>query len=113
MIVNVTFKDIARRIALINRESWLVKICVIVTTRHIICVDTDGEVEFFRYPVDNTKDFYTKLYMLYQGMLNHDYYDIGQIRPNIKKRYSKKLIDLWKQANQKKSLKLSLRQQSV
>jgi len=109
MILNVSFKDIARRIALINRETWNVKICVVVTTRHIICKDTDGFVEFFRYPVDNTNAFYNKLFMLYQAMLNHDYYDVGKIRPNIKKRYSKKLIELWKQANEKKSLKLSLR----
>lgn len=110
MIVNIQFKDIARRVSLINRESWLVKICVVVTTRHIICVDTDNTTEFFRYPVDNTRAFYQKLWMLYQGMLNYDYNEIGKIRPHKTKRYSKKLHELWKQANEKKSLRLSLMQ---
>lgn len=111
MIVNVTFSDIARKIRDINRESWLVKVCVVVTTRHIVCIDTDGEVEFFRYPTDNTRAFQTKLYMLHQAILNHDYFDCGVIRPKLTKRYSKKLHDLWKKANEIKSLKLSLKRQ--
>lgn len=108
MIVNVTFSDIARKIKDINRESWLVKVCVVVTTRHIVCIDTDGEVEFFRYPTDNTKAFQTKLYMLHQAILNYDYSDLGKIRHPKNLRYSKKLYELWKKANELKSLKLSL-----
>lgn len=111
MIQLVKFSDIARRISLINRESWNVKICAVVTTRHIICIDTDGEVEFFRTYIDNPKKFYNQLWMLYQGMLNHDYFDIESSRIHKTKRYSKKLIDLWKKANEIKSLKLSLKRQ--
>lgn len=107
MIVLVSFKDIARRIALINRESWKVKIHAIVTTRHIICMDTDNQIEFFRYPVDNVRAFYQKLWMLYHAMLNFDYKDIGKIRPNKQKRYSLKLQELWIKANEIKLSKLS------
>lgn len=106
MIVNPSFKDIARKLKEINKQSWAVKVCVVVTTRHIICIDTDGEVEFFRYPVDNLKAFLTKLFILHQAMLNFDYKDLGPIRVNISHRYSKKLFELWKLANEKKYLKL-------
>lgn len=110
MIQLVKFSDIARRIALINRSSWEVKICAVVTTRHLICMDTDGEVEFFRSYIDNPKKFHDMLWMLYQAMLNSDYYDIASTRIHKSKRYSKKLIELWKKANELKLLKLSLRQ---
>lgn len=113
MIVLVTFQDIARRIKLINSCAWLVKVCVVVTTRHIICLDTDGEVEFFRTPVDNTKAFYNKLWMLYNAMLRFDYYNLGKVRFQYTKRYSLKLFELWKKANEIKSSKLSLKQESV
>ena len=106
MIVIATFKDIARRISLINRESYLVKICAVVTPRHIICIDTDNKVEFFRVYIDNVNGFYKKLWMLYQAMLNFDYNDLGKIRPHKTKSHSKKLLELWKQANEKKLLKL-------
>lgn len=105
MIVLVQFKDIAKRIALINRESWRVKVQAVVTHRHIICTDTDNNVEFFRYPVDNTRAFMYKLFMLYQAMLNFDYDDVGKIRPTKNKRYSKKLQELWIKANELKLLK--------
>lgn len=111
MIKLVKFSDIARRISLINRTSWNVKICAVVTTRHIICIDTDGEVEFFRAYIDNPKLFYDKLWMLFQAMLNFDYYDVESTRVHKTQRYSKKLIDLWKKANEIKSLKLSLKRQ--
>ena len=104
--MNPTFKDIARKLKEINQQSWAVKVCVVVTTRHIICIDTDGEVEFFRYPVDNLKAFMLKLFMLQQAMMNFDYKDLGPIRFNISHRYSQKLFNLWKQANEKKYLKL-------
>lgn len=107
MIVNPTFTDIARHIKEINKISWLVKVCVVVTTRHIICITTDGDVEFFRYPTDNVKAFLNKLFILRQAMLNFDYKDLGPIRVNISHRYSKKLFELWKQANENKLLKLS------
>lgn len=110
MHVNLSFKHIADKLALINRESYFVKIHVVVTPRHIICLDTDNQVEFFRFYVDNLNAFYQKLWMLYWAMLAHDYSGIGLIRPKVNKRYSKKLFDLWKQANEKKSLTLSLRQ---
>lgn len=106
MIKNVTFSDIARNIQKINRLSWLVKVCVVVTTRHIICIDTDGEVEFFRYPVNNTKAFQQKLFILYSAMLNADYSDCGKLRVKLNKKYSQKMLDLWQVANQKKLLKL-------
>lgn len=107
MLHSITFSDISNRLKKMNRESWLVKIHVVVTTRHIICLDTDNEVEFFRYPSDNTQSFYLKMYTLYQAMLNCDYSDVGKIRPPINKRYSKKLFELWKLANLKKQQKLS------
>lgn len=110
MIILATFKDIARNINRINRESWLVKVHVVVTGKHIICNDTDNEIEFFRYSVDNTNGFNRHLYMLYQSMLNYDYSGLGKIRPKVNKRYSNKLFELWKQANEKKSLKLLLMQ---
>lgn len=110
MIVLLTFKDISRKIHKINRESWLLKIHVIVTGHHIICHDTDNFVEFFKTTVDDLKGFVYKLDMLYQVMLNYDYSDIGKIRPEKSKRYSRKLYELWKQASEKKSLKLSLMQ---
>lgn len=112
MIVNPSFSDIAKKIQKINRESYLVKVCVIVTARYVICVDTDNQVEFFRFYHENLKAFLGKLIHLYYAMLEYDYSDIGKIRPNQFKRTSKKLYELWKEANQKKSLILSLRQSS-
>lgn len=102
-----TFRDIANSIKRINTDSWLVKISVVVTTRHIICIDTDGNVEFFRTTVDNVKFFMTKLFSLHQAVLNYDYSDVGKIRPKVNTRYSNRLFNLWKQANEKKLLKLS------
>ena len=107
MIVNPTFKDIANKLKEINKQSWLVKICVVVTTRHIVCITTDGDVEFFRLPADNLKAFMTKLFILQQAMYNFDYKDLGPIRVNISHRYSKNLFELWKQANVNKLSKLS------
>ena len=92
MIVNPTFSDIARKIKEINQQSWYVKICVVVTTRHIICIDTDGEVEFFRFYTENTKAFMNKLFILQQAMYNFDYKELGPIRLNISHRYSNKLF---------------------
>lgn len=106
MIINYTFKDIASSIKKLNKDSWLVKICVVVTTRHIICVDTDNEVEFFRYPVENVNAFYNKLYILRQAMYHFDYKGCGKIRPKVTKKYSNKLLTLWKKANEIKSSKL-------
>lgn len=110
MIVNPSFSDIAKRIQKINRESYLVNICAIVTSRYIVCVDTDNEVEFFRFYHENTKAFLGKLTLLYYAMLEYDYSDIGKIRPNPLRRTSKKLYELWKKANEQKLLKLSLPQ---
>ena len=107
MIMNPTFSDIARKIKEINLQSWAVKICVVVTTRHIVCIDTDGEVEFFRYPTNNLKSFMNKLFILQQAMYNFDYKNLGPLRINISHRYSQKLFNLWKLANEKKFLKLS------
>lgn len=106
MLHNITFSDISRLLRKINRESWFVKVLVIVTSRHIICVDTDNKVEFFRCYYDNTKKFYVQLSLLYQAMLNYDFDDIGPIRPEKSNKYSVKLYRLWKQANETKLLKL-------
>lgn len=105
-----TFRDIANAIKRINTESWLVKVSVVVTTRHIICIDTDGEVEFFRYSVDNTKSFMLKLHLLHQAMLHFDYEGCGKLRVNLTKKYSNKLYELWNKANILKLQKLSLKQ---
>lgn len=110
MIISYTFRDIANSIKKINRESWLVKVCVVVTTQHIICIDTSGSVEFFRYPVDNVTGFYNKLYMLRQAMYHFDYDGCGKIRPKVNKKYSNKLYELWKQANRLKLSESSLKQ---
>lgn len=106
MIVNVTFSDIARTLRAINRDSWQVKVIVKVTSKHIICVDEDNEVEFFRCYHENTRGFFTKLHLLNQAMLNYDYEDIDIIRPRRTQKFSYKMFKLWKKANEIKLLKL-------
>ena len=109
MIVLVSFKDLGNSVRKINRESWLVKVQVVVTTDYLVCVDTDMNVEFFRYRHDAINSFHIKLAMLYWAMIYHDYSDIGKIRPDVKhhRRHSKKLYELWKIANEQKLSKLS------
>lgn len=108
MIKLITFSDIAKKIGQINKDSYLVKICVVVTRNHLICLDTENAVEFFRVYVDNTTKFMNQLHLLYWAMIHHDYEDVklGTRVNKSNKRYSSKLFNLWKQANEKKLSKL-------
>lgn len=108
MIVLVRIKDLVRRIQLINRESWRVKIKMVITHRYLICTDVDENVEFFKLRNDAVETFHLKLFALYYAMLEHDYSDCGKIRPERRKRCSNKLFNLWKEANQKVKEKKSL-----
>lgn len=106
MIVLLRLSDLVRKIRDINRDSWLVKVKMVITHRYIICTDVDDNVEFIRLRNDAVESFYIKLSSLYWAMLAHDYSGIGKIRPKRSNRYSKKLFELWKTANEKKLLTL-------
>lgn len=100
MILLIRIKDLVRRIQLINRESWRVKVKMVITHRYLICTDVDDTVEFIKVRNDAVDTFHIKLFSLYYAMLEHDYSDCGKIRPERRKRCSNKMYDLWKIANQ-------------